>query len=685
VQIGPVAASGWLETGGRSISGDHDSSKFEEYRDPQEGIFGAAGLLLQDMEERHYLRLEGFDIGERDADYSLEGGRWGKWGISASLSLLPHAFSENALTPYRGVDGGQLSLPFVPPADAAGFENAVTGALRDANLDFDTLEGSAGAFYKPSSEIEFETGYRIIDREGRRPEQLTYGFSNFVHYPQPVDEQIHEGTADVRLVRDSYTLGFNYTASLFENEFRSIQLENPATFAGGSPLGAVAAAPDNSAHLVSLTGSAALPTSFPARVASTVAYGFRFQDESFVPLTVNPALVPAALPADHLDGDVRTFLANLALTARPSPKVEVTGRYRIYDYGNRSDEILFTQVSTTDATLDAETVQSFASSFTTQDASVETSYRVTDATRATLALNWERWSRAAEREVSRSDEYSPEVRIDHRAGSWGRFRTSYAFRERSGDSYDELAPFWVRDPLNIPASLTPPIRRFDEAENRGHVFHLLSQFFLRDDTDLTVTSDVDLTDWTDGHFGLTTADRYAIGLEASHQPFSRVEISVYYNHDWSNLRLRSASSGGALVWESDHEDRAHTGGMDVDLALMPDRLILTTGFFIQSARGRTHANGAPTDATDYPEIEDTLWGVSSSLRYQYDERLSFVARYRYENYDQKDWQFDELGVTRLTSSVEGQPLLGTNNDVFLNDGLEDYRAHILSLSAVFQF
>ena len=64
--------------------------------------------------------------------------------------------------------------------------------------------------------------------------------------------------------------------------------------------------------------------------------------------------------------------------------------------------------------------------------------------------------------------------------------------------------------------------------------------------------------------------------------------------------------------------------------------------------------------------------------------MSFIAGYRYEHYDQEDWQFDDLGVTRLTSSVEGLPLLGTNNDVFLRNGLEDFEAHLFSLSVVFE-
>jgi hypothetical protein len=69
----------------------------------------------------------------------------------------------------------------------------------------------------------------------------------------------------------------------------------------------------------------------------------------------------------------------ILLTSRPLLKLEVRGRYRRRDYDNRSDEILFTETSTRDAALAAETKRSFAPSFTAQNASFETSYRVVSA------------------------------------------------------------------------------------------------------------------------------------------------------------------------------------------------------------------------------------------------------------------------------------------------------------------
>ncbi len=683
VDAGPIHLSGWVEGGGRLVSEEH-SAKFEEYRDPHEGLFGAGSLLLEDPDRRHYLRLGGFDFGEDDADYFLEGGRWGRWNLFGSYSQLPHNFSNGALSPYIGVPGGELTLPFAPPIDAATFESSVTGAARDAKLGFDTNTAIVGASFEPSAGSQIRAAYRAIDRDGRRPETLFYGFSNFVHIPQPVDDTIHEGTADLSYSGDAFSIGLNYTASLFSNEFRSIQVQNPAPFDGGSALGAIAADPDNSSHVVALTSSTAIPTSFPFHVAGTVAYGLNRQNETFVPLTVNPVLTPGPLPQNDLDGDVRPFLANLMLTARPLAKLEVRGRYRLRDYDNHSDEILFTETSNSDAALAVETKRSYAPSYTTQNATLETAYRITSGAKATLGFAWDRWDRGPEREVRQMDEYTPELRLDTRAGPWARFRTAYSYRIRDSEKYDELAPFRALEPGVVRAPLTPPIRKYDEADNQRHTVHLLSQLFTREDTDVTLSSNLHVTDWDD-HFGLVSDDGFDVGIDTSYRPLERIEISLSYTYDWIELHQRSASSGGTLEWKSRHEDMGHTGGIDVAFAILPERLILTTGFFVHSGNGKTHTSGAPVDAVNYPDVEDLLWAPTASLWYRYDERVSFVARYRFEHYDQENWQFDELGVTRLTSSVEGLPLLGTNNDVFLHNGLEDYDANLFSLSAVFEF
>lgn len=186
-------------------------------------------------------------------------------------------------------------------------------------------------------------------------------------------------------------------------------------------------------------------------------------------------------------------------------------------------------------------------------------------------------------------------------------RTSYSYRVRDGDRYDELAPFRALEPGVTRAPLTPPIRKYDEAENQRHNLHLLSQLFAHEDTDITLSGNFHVTDWDD-HFGLVSDDGFDAGIDAAYRPHERVEISAYYTYDWIELHRRSASSGGTLEWRSRHEDVGHTGSIDVAFAILPERLTLTTGFFVHRGNGQTHTSGAPADAVDSPDIEDLCSG-----------------------------------------------------------------------------
>src|SRR5262245_33294622 len=165
VDVGPGLLSGWVETGGRLVTGDDDSGKFEEYRDVGEGLFGGGSLMLQ-PDRRHYLRVGGFDVGEEDADYFLEGGRGGRWNLFGSYSQIPHNYSNDALTPYLGIAGGDLVLPFAPPTDTATFESSVAGAAHDAKLGFDTDTAIVGARFEPTADSSVRAAYRAIRRDG---------------------------------------------------------------------------------------------------------------------------------------------------------------------------------------------------------------------------------------------------------------------------------------------------------------------------------------------------------------------------------------------------------------------------------------------------------------------------------------------------------------------------------------
>ena len=65
------------------------------------------------------------------------------------------------------------------------------------------------------------------------------------------------------------------------------------------------------------------------------------QDDDLIPYTINSALATPALPEDSADADVKTYLYNVMLSARPTNKMNVKGRFRYYEYDNDTQVITF--------------------------------------------------------------------------------------------------------------------------------------------------------------------------------------------------------------------------------------------------------------------------------------------------------------------------------------------------------
>jgi hypothetical protein len=364
-ELGPFIISGEAELGGGFVWDDNDSAKFEEYRDiPDEDPFGALRFLIEDSEQRYYFQGWLDDIAEDDQQYRFETGRYGRWGISGFFSEIPHTFSNQAVSPYMETGNGILSLRpgfdrTLAPGDAA-YNAQLTpttpgtpSPTRATGLDFRTIDGSGEIFFKPTSAWDLSAGYQIIDREDSRLKAFGFGSpgGNYINVAAPIDERTHEARADAQYVQDTWNIGLNYTGSFFDNDLDSFSADNPLTdlageTTGDSAVGRYGLAPDNSAHLVSLSGAAILPTSFPARLAGSFSWGISLQNDNFLPVTSNSAIIATAdprlmLPDSDLDGEVQTINGNIVLTARPTSEVNVKARYRIYDHDNNTDALMF--------------------------------------------------------------------------------------------------------------------------------------------------------------------------------------------------------------------------------------------------------------------------------------------------------------------------------------------------------
>ncbi len=741
VDVAGARLSGELEVGGRAITGEDwgSSSKYDEYREQDPGVFGSGSFLLENRTQPYWLRGWGFDVGERDQRYELEGGRWGRYRFDLEYSELPHVFSDDARSIYTESNGlldfpNALQQELQDLAASSAAQSARLGEILEfdpgspqRDLDFRLRTGRANFEVTPREELAFVAGYGIQDRKGTKPFALGFGSpgGTFVNFVSPIDQQIHQATAGLRWAEETWNAELGYEGSFFEDAFHRLIVDNPLRAtddaSAGPSRGRLSTPPDNSAHTFRLAGAKRLPTEFPTRIAGSFAYGRRFQDDSFLCHTINTALLATPqscagtgsvldLPEDSLDGDVATFLANLVLTSRPIDALNLTARYRFYDFDNESRELELPAHVVNDTSLVTEPRFSVANEYRRQNASLEAAYDVTE--RATLQAGYEleQWNRSDDREVTRLHEHRPSVALDLRLASWSQLRASYEFGVRRGNGYDQDAyfeesfDFASLTPTDLSTMEFPELRKFDEADRISNRVDLLAQLTPRDDLSFTLTGSLATADYDNTDFGLESDESYSAGGETAWQPLAWLGFSTWYTFE--NIRYEQESRfrtvvGGVPVddpvnnWSSLSRDQVHNLGLDVNLVLVPDRLDATLRYALQHAVGQTNSTGVPGvapagtadggNAVNWPALKDVLQNAHASLSYHVNEKLTVKGAYVFEKFDLTDFKIDDLDPYEPSSNVNGSGVVSPSRDVFLGDRIEDYKAHIFALSLIYRF
>lgn len=722
--LGPVIATGEAEVGGRGISGDFRSSKYEEYREQKPGAFGNVRILLEGKEGRYYFEGLATDIAERDQHYEIASGRYGRYRLELEFDEHPHVFSNAARTLYTNEGGGVLTLPdTTQSAIQAGGSAALQSALAGATgvpLRFRLQTGRIGLFYRPLADLEFDAGYRTQEKEGTRPFGMGFGSpgANFVNVAGPIDERTHEVTGGIQVARDAWSLRLDYTGSFYENDLDTMTVDNPLRGTDSATLGSTRGrtdlAPDNSAHTVSLTGAVTLPVGFPARFAGTFSYGMRFQDDPFVPHTINSAISDPglALPASNLDAEVRTLLANLLLTGRPHRDLNLTARYRYYDYNSDIPLLAFPAHVVNDRTLvTTDTRLNTPIDYSKHNGSLDASYRLARPTTLKVGYEWERWDRNDHREVIRTDEHTAKAAVDYKPATWALLRAGYQFGTRRGTDYNTFAHLEhaVLEELDTAARLQAQsvlLRKFDEANRVRHQVDLLAQVSPREDVTLSFTGGYGQTNYDDSILGLTDDERWSVGTDIGYRPLEWLGLSAWYTFENIEFKQQSRWRPRTFLppivvtddpvndWESTSEDQVHTAGAGADILLIPERLDASLSYIVEIAKAKTRAFGAPGttsaaadggNAVDWPDIKDTLQTFIGALRYHILKNLTVKAEYRFEHFNLANFKTDGLEPFMASSNVNGSGTVSPSTDVFLGDRVDDYVAHVIALSLIYRF
>jgi MtrB/PioB family decaheme-associated outer membrane protein len=730
VDLGDYTVSGSIEAGGMPSHRSGNTTKLEEYRDlPETIVVPQLELFIDSKKKDFYLEFDSLKTGRDDQSYRLRAGRYGLLDLEFVWDQIPHLFNvDNARTPYN-MNDGSYTLPSKP----AGTTGANVRDWVNANaqpVDLKLYNGLArfNVRYTPNPGWTFRGGYGSQNTAGKRAFGAYFGPSpgsfNITELAEPIDYQTHNIELGGEYAGEGWSLGLTYNGSLFHNNTSTLTWDNPLTTglgaacvdsatynqgAGTGPCrGRLDLYPSNQAHTFTLNGTASLP--FKTNFIGAFSYGWRLQNDPFLPFTANSAVIQPTISRRNLDGDVRPTMINATLVNNFFRDLGLKAFYRYYDFDNRSKRVLLPDgiIVNDQGTATGDVFLTFPYAYAKQNVGFDASYNVTRWLTAKLGYGWERMHREYARELLNSNEHSFGPTFDIKPTAWTLFRIAYRRSIRDAHDYDagrNAAVEIDQTPEEVRLSRLEELRKFDQAARNRDRFTFFTQVSPLEN--LTVHGGFDFTNerYPRTVVGVQKDIDYAPSIGFIYAPLEWLSVFGDYNwerFDWRlqaiarntgpggcpDLELRTAENCPAATWRSRGNDEIHTVKLGSDVQVIKNllNLRLQYGFSFGSSEVRSSGNSAASGdtglvpATDYPTIVNRWHEFLARAEYVVHKNVALRLGYYFNSYSSKDAGVD---IMRLwmgdIETPAGGPTFSSSigRSIFLGDrGKGSYQAHI---------
>jgi MtrB/PioB family decaheme-associated outer membrane protein len=408
----------------------------------------------------------------------------------------------------------------------------------------------------------------------------------------------------------------------------------------------------------------------------------------------------AVLPEGSLHGNTQTLAMNYTLVSLVGRNVELKANYRHYDYNDNTAVFTFTPAQG-DAS-DPEVGGHENTPFGFNRKNLELTGNWYFAKKSSIKLGYEaEWMDRSHRDAAHSLENSVFAAVDWVPIRDLLFRASYRHSDRKPDNYQDRqasvpvtgAPVPCTDSANVTFTADQRChRRFDEAARLRDRADGLVQYSPSDKLTLSVFAGTLQNDYnrrgetnsptalnfltgavatTSPYYlyGLLKDISYNIGFDADYALSTQVTLFAEYSHEKNYTRMISrnrspVSSPGTILtctgcdsanndWESVTREPVHIYTVGTDL-YFGHKTYLTTYYSLSATKGNvlTHPLGDPTITTgpnafvlngtsaavDYPPTVSRLHDLAVVLKYKLTANLTPRIEYRYQQWDNRDYQ-----------------------------------------------
>ena len=673
----PAAWTGSVDFGARVTEADGDAARYERYRDLGDGLFMETLRLNRDR-KGWLLDFAGEHVGRDDQRLTGSVVRPGQVKGWFRWDQIPMLLSNSTRTLYTGLGTGELLIDDRLQAAVQAVPAAIQPVFNQASYEFETKTrrhiADAGFEYTPTREMTVKANFRRTDREGTIPYGGSFGHSSVVELPSPTNHTLSDLEGSAEYTRDPLLVRAGYSGSWFHNDVTSLVFDNPfrATDIPATPSrGRLSLAPSSS--FIGVNGLASFKLPRRSRVTAYGSIGtLKDAGDPLIPPTINTSFTTRPVDRGTVEGEARTSAVSLNFVSRPVRAVDLSVRYRSYEYDNKTPEFALSERVSYDNTPGAVSPPVHSEPYGVIRQTFDADLRLLPKGFTSAGIGFSRIGEERSHRIFESTaDNTLRLTFDAFGRGWFTLRSKYEYGQRRGDGIEQ------GEEMLAEIGEQPGMRHYDVASRNRNRITLLGTVVPRADVSGTFSIAAGKDDYLESEFGVrdNTHNVYSAGID--YLPLERVSFGASYTFERYNALSRSRQANPGVQfedpsrnWATDGTDRVHSFTIATGIDRIADKVDLRLTYDFSRARGTyDYITGPVADRTlpeevvvpttlppptELPPTLSELQRGTADVTYPLSSRFSLGVSYWYERFNVRDFTLD---VDANPDLARGQSLL----------------------------
>jgi MtrB/PioB family decaheme-associated outer membrane protein len=640
---------------GTAYTDDSDEARYQRYRDLRNGPTVDLFRFTKATDSQ-WFSLKADHVGYRDQHYSASLNDYGTAKASFEFNQIPLFFSSTTQTPYSFDQPGLFRLD---DSIQAGQQNktapftSIAGQAQPFDLKLQRSIADFKGTYSANRYLDVIMSLKSTAKTGNQPWAGTFGFSDAVELPVPVQTRTTELGLGLEWADSRGSARLGYDGSFFRNDVSTLVWDNPLRLTdsptAGPLQGRMSLWPDSNLNAVSATGLLNLPAR--SRATAYISVGNWSQNDPLIPFTVNSTLPSIPLDRQTADAQARVTSMNYSFNSRPADTVSFTARYRSYDFDNRTPVFHVTNTVAYDTTVEALT-DGGTSPYSVNRKTFDAEVSLTPVKYSAFRVGYTREQISQTfRTFDTTTENTLRLSADLAGLNWLTLRGVYEHAKRVGSGLDEQA----LDDIGEQTSL----RQFDISDRNSDRVSAIVQVMPVSQVSFNGTVSAGKEDRPGAGFGLRSNDNRAYSVGIDYVPRQAVSMGLNYTFEkYTSLQASRQANPGAQFddptrdWTTDGNDTAKTFTAAMDLLKAWPKTDIRLAYDYSHAESLYVYGLAPNTTlppvVQLPAVVNQLQRGTLDVRYHLTSHWAAGLVYWYDKYNVNDFAQGAQTLTSIT-------------------------------------